>query len=170
MIVLGVDPGSTVTGYGVVAGGWTEELGAAPRLIECGVIRPPRTGDMASRLAAIHDGVAGLIGKHHPDAVSLETAFVAHNVHSALVLGQARGVILLAAAQAATPVAEYAPARVKQAVTGTGAATKVQVQHMVARLLRLSAVPKPADAADGVALALTHLLRSGRPMRRAMVG
>ncbi len=171
MIVLGVDPGSTVTGYGVVArGGVTDEAGAAPRLIECGVIRPPRTGDMAARLAAIHDGVAGLIARHHPDALSLETAFVAHNVHSALVLGQARGVILLAAAQAGATVAEYAPAVVKQAVTGTGAATKVQVQQMVARLLRLASAPKPSDAADGVALALTHLLRSGRVLKRAVVG
>lgn len=171
MIVLGVDPGSTVTGYGVVArGGVTDEAGAAPRLLECGVIRPPRSGDMAARLAAIHDGVADLLDQHRPDTLSLETAFVAHNVHSALVLGQARGVVLLAAAHAGVPVAEYAPAMVKQAVTGTGAATKAQVQQMVARLLRLASAPKPSDAADGVALALTHLLRTGRPLRRAMVG
>lgn len=170
MIVLGVDPGSTVTGYGVVARGVTDDAGAAPRLIECGVIRPPRTGDMAARLAAIHDGVAGLLHKHRPDVLSLETAFVSQNIHSALVLGQARGVILLAAAQAGATVAEYAPAVVKQAVTGTGAASKAQVQQMVARLLRLASAPRPNDAADGVALALTHVLRSGRVMRRAVVG
>ena len=168
MIVLGVDPGSTVTGYGVVER--TDEAGAAPRLVECGVIRPPRTADLAPRLAAIHEGLSTLIAKHRPDALALESVFVAHHPRSALVLGHARGVIVLAAAQAGVTLAEYTPAVVKQAVTGTGAATKVQVQQMVARLLRLAAAPRPSDAADGVALALTHLLRSGRVLKRAVVG
>jgi crossover junction endodeoxyribonuclease RuvC len=168
VIVLGVDPGSTVTGYGVVSR--ADAGGGPPRLIECGVVRPPAGRDMGRRLAAIHADITQLIARHRPDVLAIETVFVAHNARSALVLGQARGVVVLAAAQAGVAVAEYAPALVKQSVTGTGAATKVQVQHMTARLLKLAAVPKPADAADGVALALTHCLRSGRVLKRAVVG
>ncbi len=166
MIVLGVDPGSGVTGYGVVSRGDAE----APRLLECGVIRPPAATDAAQRLVAIHGEIAELIRRHRPDVVAVETVFVAHNAKSALVLGQARGVVLLAAAQAGVTLAEYQPSVVKQAVTGTGAATKAQVQQMTARLLRLAAAPQPADAADGVAIALTHCLRSGKVLRRAVVG
>ncbi len=167
MIVLGVDPGSTVTGYGLVE---RTDAAGQPRLLECGVIRPPRTPDLAQRLAVIHQEIATLIARHRPDALALETVFVAHNARSALVLGQARGVIVLAAVQNNVALAEYQPALVKQAVTGTGAATKVQVQQMVARLLRLAKPPEPNDAADGVALALTHLLRQGRVLKRAVVG
>ena len=166
MIVLGVDPGSNVTGYGVV--GRTEA--GPPRLIECGVVRAPAGKEAAQRLAAIHAAIAELIRRHRPDVLSIETVFVAHNARSALVLGQARGVVLLAAAQAGVPLAEYQPSVVKQAVTGTGAATKVQVQQMTARLLHLAAPPRPADAADGVAIALTHCLRAGKVLRRAGVG
>jgi crossover junction endodeoxyribonuclease RuvC len=166
VIVLGVDPGSTVTGYGVVSRGAAD----APRLLECGVVRPPAGDDMPRRLAAIHAAITQLIQRHHPDVLAIENVFVAHNARSALVLGQARGVIVLAAAQASVPLAEYAPTVVKQAVTGTGAATKTQVQQMTARLLRLAAPPRPSDAADGVALALTHCLRSGKVLRRAVVG
>ena len=166
MIVLGVDPGSAVTGYGVVS---RAEAGP-PRLLECGVVRPPAGRGLPERLAAIHHDLATLIERHHPDVLAIESVFVRHNVRSALVLGQARGVVLLAAAQAGVAVAEYAPAVVKQAVTGTGAATKAQVQQMVARLLRLASPPRPADAADGVAIALTHCVRSGRTRKRAVVG
>lgn len=166
MIVLGVDPGSAVTGYGVVS----RADGGTYRLLECGVIRPPVTRAMAQRLAVIHAEITQLIARHRPDVLAIETVFVAHNARSALVLGQARGVIMLAAAQGNVTLAEYAPSVVKQAVTGTGAATKVQVQHMTARLLRLASPPSPADAADGVALALTHCLRSGRVLKRAVVG
>ena len=155
MIVLGVDPGTAATGYGVV-----ERPASGPsRLIECGVIRPPAKGSLARRLAVIHEEITLLLSRHHPDVLALETAFVAHNARSALVLGQARGVIMLAAAQAGLDVAEYAPRQVKSAVTGAGGATKPQVARMVARLLRLRQAPKPSDAADGVAVALTHLLR-----------
>ena len=166
MIVLGVDPGSNVTGYGVVS---RTEAGQ-PRLVECGVVRPPAVKDAAQKLAAIHAEIAELIRRHRPDVVSIETVFVAHNARSALVLGQARGVVLLAAAQAGVPLAEYQPSVVKQAVTGTGAATKAQVQQMTARLLRLASPPSPADAADGVAIALTHCLRTGKVLKRAVVG
>lgn len=166
MIVLGVDPGSAVTGYGVVDRADAGTL----RLLECGVVRAPAGRALAQRLEAIHAEIARLIDRHRPDALALESAFVAHNARSALVLGQARGVIMLAAAQRSLALAEYPPSVVKQAVTGTGAATKVQVQGMTMRLLRLAAPPRPADAADGVALAITHCLRSGRVLKRAVVG
>jgi crossover junction endodeoxyribonuclease RuvC len=165
VIVLGVDPGTAATGYGVVAR--TDQ--GTHRLVECGVIRPPRGGPLAGRLAVIHDEVMVLIGRHHPDWIAVEDVFVHQNVRSALVLGHARGVVLLAAARAGLPVAEYNPREVKAAVTGVGAATKVQMQLMVARLLRLKTPPEPADAADGVAIALTHCLRR-RTLRRAVVG
>jgi crossover junction endodeoxyribonuclease RuvC len=166
VIVLGVDPGSAVTGYGVVDRADAGTL----RLLECGVVRAPAGRPLAQRLETIHSEIARLIERHRPDALALESVFVAHNVKSALVLGQARGVIMLAAAQRGLALAEYPPSVVKQAVTGTGAATKVQVQAMTMRLLRLAAPPKPADAADGVALAITHCLRSGRVLKRAVVG
>jgi len=167
VIVLGVDPGTAATGYGVVE---RPEDGGPPRLIECGVIRPPARGTLARRLAVIHGELAALIGRHRPGAVAVESVFVSRNARSALVLGHARGVILLAAEQAGLAVAEYAPRQVKAAVVGAGAATKPQVGLMVARLLRLRAAPEPADAADGVAVALTHCLTGLRRFRRAKVG
>jgi crossover junction endodeoxyribonuclease RuvC len=165
VIVLGVDPGTAATGYGVV-----ERPDAGPvRLIECGVVRPPAQRPLAEKLAVIFEELTHLIARHRPDAVAVENVFVARNVRSSLVLGHARGVILLAAARAGLPVAEYAPREVKSAVAGAGGATKTQIQLMVARLLRLKTPPEPADAADGVAIALTHLLKS-RTFRRAVVG
>lgn len=166
MIVLGVDPGTAVTGYGVVS-----RPGPGPhRLLECGVIRTPSGAPLDRRLAAIFDGVTELIARHRPDAVAIESVFVQRNAKSALVLGHARGVVLLAAARAAVPLAEYAPATVKKAVVGAGAATKDQVGRTLARVLGLRQPPAPADAADGVAIALTHCLRAGRTFRRAAVG
>jgi crossover junction endodeoxyribonuclease RuvC len=166
VIVLGVDPGTAATGYGVV-----ERPPAGPyRLIECGVVRPRSRDSLARRLAAIHEDVALLISRHRPDSLAVESVFVARNARSALVLGHARGVVLLAAAQADIPVAEYAPRAVKAAVAGAGSATKQQIALMVTRLLRLRTPPRPADAADGVAVALAHCLAAGRPLRRAVVG
>jgi crossover junction endodeoxyribonuclease RuvC len=166
VIVLGVDPGTSATGYGVLE---RPEAGTA-RLIECGVIRPPAGRPLAVRLVAIFDEITALVERHRPDVVAVETVFVAHNARSALVLGHARGVVLLAVARADLPLAEYAPRMVKKAVVGTGDATKGQVQAMVARILRLKTAPRPSDAADGVAIALTHCLRTGRALRRAVVG
>ena len=164
MIVLGVDPGTAVTGYGVV-----ERPDAGPsRLVECGVIRPPARAPLATRLDALFEELTELAARHRPAVLAVENVFVAHNARSALILGHARGVILLAGARAGVTIAEYAPREIKAAVAGTGAATKTQVQLMVARLLRLKSVPKPADAADGVAVALTHCLRT-RVLRRAVV-
>jgi crossover junction endodeoxyribonuclease RuvC len=165
VIVLGIDPGTAATGYGLV-----ERPDAGPnRLLECGVIRPPARATLAGKLNAIFQELEGLIARHHPDALAVENVFVARNVKSALVLGHARGVVLLAAARAGIAVADYAPRDVKAAVVGRGAATKLQIQQMVARLLRLKSPPTPADAADGVAVALTHCLRT-RTLRRAVVG
>ena len=165
MIVLGVDPGTAVTGYGLVE----RPAAGSARLVECGVIRPPARAPLADKLNAIFEELTRLIEFHRPDVLAVENVFVAVNVRSALVLGHARGVVMLAGARGALPVAEYAPRDIKAAVAGTGAATKVQVQRMVAHLLRLKSAPEPSDAADGVAVALTHCLRS-RVMRRAVVG
>ena len=157
-LVLGVDPGTATTGYGVVEA----EPGRPGRLVECGVLRTGAGAPLAERLASLHDGMRDLLQHHHPDVVAVESIFYAKNVRSSLVLSHARGVILLAAAQAGVPVAEFAPAFVKKAVVGRGRATKAQVGFMVQQLLRLRQAPRPADAADGVAIALTYLL-TARP-------
>ncbi len=164
--MLGLDPGTATTGYGVVE----QPAPGGNRLVECGVVRTDATSPFEQRLAQIYDAVAVLIARHRPAAVAVESVFVARNPRSALVLGHARGAALLAAAKARVPVSEYAPARVKKTVVGAGAATKHQVQRMTARLLRLAAPPAPDDAADGVAVALTHCMRGARTFRRAAVG
>lgn len=152
---MGVDPGSAVVGYGVVSGG----TGETPRLVECGVLRTEAAAEFPDRLRTIHEGMATLLERHQPDAVAVEQIFYGKNVRTTVVLGHARGVILLSAAEAGIPVAEYSPAVIKKTVVGRGGAAKRQVGYMVAQLLRLRAAPTPADAADGVAVALTHLLR-----------
>jgi len=139
------------------------------RLIECGVIRTNATQSLALRLGTLFDGLTELLERHRPDAVAVEGLFHGRNARSALVLGHARGVVLLAATRAGLAVAEISPAEVKRAVTGTGAATKPQVGAMVMRLLRLASSPAPADAADGVAIALTHMLRV-QPRARMLAG
>jgi crossover junction endodeoxyribonuclease RuvC len=165
MRVLGVDPGTATLGYGVVE---AEPRGAA-RLVECGIIRTRASDPFPARLKIIHDGIRELIERHRPDCVAVEDAFYAKNVRTTIALSQARGVILLAAEQAAVEIAEYEPRLVKKAVVGTGAALKPQVAYMVAQILRLRTPPSPADAADGVAVALTHVLRmaSGSAVRVA---
>ena len=155
MKVLGIDPGTAVTGYGVV-----ERL-EGPRvagLVECGVIRTNARAALALRLQEIHEGVTELIARHRPDVLAVEDVFFARNVRTTVVLGHARGVVLLAGAQAGIAVHEFPPAEIKKAVVGTGSATKEQVQFMLMRLLRLRAVPHPSDAADGVAAALTYCM------------
>lgn len=156
MIVLGIDPGTQVTGFGVVRG----EGPTGMTLVECGVIRTQADHPLPARLRQIHDGVAELLHRHRPDVLSIEDVFYARNVRTTVILGHARGVILLAGEQAGVRVHEMAPAAIKKAVVGAGAATKEQVQFMTTRLLRLKTVPKPADAADGVAAALAYLMGS----------
>jgi crossover junction endodeoxyribonuclease RuvC len=156
--VLGVDPGTAVTGYGVIeTGNGAPGLG---RLIECGVISFARLSPLPRRLHELHTHITDLIARHRPTALAVENAFYRKNVQTTLVLGHARGVILLAAAQAGLLIAHYAPATVKKTVAGAGGAPKAQVGAMVARLLKLKHAPAPADAADGVAVALTHILRA----------
>ena len=172
MIVLGIDPGTAVTGYGVVVGDgesplFANQASAAPRLIECGVIRTPARAPLAQRLKDIFDGVSELIARHRPDALAVEDVFFARNVRTTVVLGHARGVVLLAGERAGIAVHEYAPALIKKTVVGRGAATKEQVQFMVTRLLRLKSPPHPADAADGVACALTCVMSAGLERLRA---
>jgi crossover junction endodeoxyribonuclease RuvC len=159
MIVLGIDPGTAVTGYGVVKG----EPSIAPRLIECGVIRTRSRDSLPRRLQEIHAGVRELIERHRPDCLAIEDVFYARNVRTTIVLGHARGVILLAAVEARIEICEYPPAEIKKAIVGTGGATKLQIQYMVTRLLRLKTAPEPADAADGVAAALTRVMASPLP-------
>ena len=153
MIVLGIDPGTEVTGYGVVGGD-----AGAPSLIECGVIRTTAREPLPARLASIYEGVCELLERHKPSIMSIEDVFYAKNVRTTVTLGHARGVILLAAQQRGVAVREFSPAAIKKAVAGTGSGTKEQVQFMVTKLLRLKSAPKPADAADGVAAALAFLL------------
>ncbi len=152
--ILGIDPGTAVTGYGVVE---PSSQGAGD-LIECGVIRTNPRQELWHRLDALHDGVLQLIDKHHPDTMALESVFYAKNVRTTVVLAHARGVILLAGARAGLAIAEFPPATVKKVVSGAGGATKSQVAYMVQRLLNLKEPPTPNDAADGVAVALTFLL------------
>jgi len=153
VIVLGIDPGTASTGYGVVKG---DGLGLVS-LVECGVIRTRAREPLATRLLEIYEGVSELIARHRPDALSVEDVFYAKNVRTTVVLGHARGVVLLAGEQAKIKIAELPPAVIKKAVVGTGVATKEQVQFMLTRLLKLKSVPQPSDAADGVAAALAYL-------------
>jgi crossover junction endodeoxyribonuclease RuvC len=117
---------------------------------------------MSKRLETIYDGVSELIAKHQPTTVAVETAFLKSNVQTTVTLGQARGMVLLAAAKAGAEIAEFTPATVKKSVSGTGGADKRQVAYMVQRLLRLKESPKPDDAADACAIALTYIISSGR--------
>ncbi|MFQ5513375.1 MAG: crossover junction endodeoxyribonuclease RuvC [Myxococcota bacterium] len=150
MRILGIDPGSRATGYGVV-----EREGASLRRVGGGVIRSEGGVTLAARLARIHAELRRVIGEHRPDAAALEAVFSARNPRSALLLGQARGAALAACGGAGLTAAEYSPSQVKQAVVGYGAADKRQVQLMVQRLLALGA-PCPSDESDALAVAICH--------------
>jgi crossover junction endodeoxyribonuclease RuvC len=162
--VLGVDPGTAVTGYGVVV----RRGGGAVSLVECGVIRTSASHKLPSRIREIYEGVAELIERHAPSVVCVEEVYHGKNARSALTLGHSRAAILLAAALHGVPVSEYTAVEIKKAVTGTGRATKDQVGFMVQQQLRLRAAPAPADAADGVAAALCHLIMAGAPTMAAL--
>lgn len=152
--VLGIDPGTATTGYGLVEA----DAGRPGRLLECGVLRTSAGAPLSARLVTLHAGMRELVAQHRPDVVAMEGVFYAKNVRTSLVLSHARGVLMLAAAEAGVPVEELAPAAVKKAVVGRGRATKAQIGFMVQQLLRLRRPPEPADAADGVAVALACLL------------
>lgn len=151
LIILGIDPGSSVTGYGVI-----RARGMDAELVRCGVVRLRGEG-VAGRLVELYDRLCGVIGEWSPDEVALEEPFTRVNPRSAFVLGKAQAVAVLAAAHAGLPVFEYTPAAVKQAVAAYGRASKEQVQEMVRLQLGLAAPPQPADAADALAVALCHL-------------
>lgn len=163
---MGVDPGLTRCGVGVVAGG----PGHPPRLLAAGVIRTPADLEPSRRLLAIHDGLEEWWATHHPDAVAVERVFAQHNRASVTGTSQAAGLAMLVAARHGLPVALHTPSEVKAAISGSGRAGKAQVGLMVARVLRLAAPPSPADAADAVALAVTHLWRGAAQSRLEEVG
>lgn len=163
MIVLGVDPGSLITGYGVI-----EFCNGKMRVLDCDAIRNEGERSMALRLQRIFERLTIVIEKHNPDEFAIETAFYGKNAQSALKLGQARGVAILTAVLREIPTAEYSPREVKKAVVGNGAASKVQIQQMVMAMLRLKSPPKFIDTTDALAVAICHLHRSsggGRPSR-----
>jgi crossover junction endodeoxyribonuclease RuvC len=162
MRVLGIDPGSETTGWGVVEG---DGHGHKYRLIEFGVVKLSTAASFSSRLLKISRGLEEIITRLNPDACAIEDAFHATNPKVTLKLGQVRGVVLLAAESAALEIAEYSPRRVKQTVAGYGNADKRQVQEMVRVLLSLTSVPEPHDAADALAVAICHFHHAGISQR-----
>ncbi len=156
MRVIGIDPGTAITGYGVV-----ESEGNRLRAVTYGVIRTRSDIPVANRLEQIYDGLKEVIAEHKPQAASIEKLFVSRNPAMALAIGQARGASLLAAASMALEVAEFTPLEIKQAVVGYGKADKSQVQQMVKVLLGLAEIPRPDDAADALAVAICRLHTSG---------
>lgn len=160
MKVLGVDPGTRACGYAVV-----QMDGAALKPLDFGVVQS-KAKSLAERLRSIHEGLMAVIERFEPDVLALEGAFYGVNARTAIMIGESRGIVLLAAARAGLQLAEYPPAVVKKAVVGTGRAHKSQVQQMVAELLNLPEVPKSEDAADALAIAICHCHRarfSGEP-------
>lgn len=151
MIILGIDPGLAIVGYGVID---SQKGGSRP--IDCGVINTPKEDSVPVRLSKIYDGMISLIERYKPDCIAIEELFFNTNITTGINVAQARGVILLACTQKKLKMYEYTPLQIKQALTGYGKAEKKQIQFMVTRLLNLKAVPKPDDAADGLAVALTH--------------
>ncbi len=163
MRVLGVDPGLTRCGVGVIEGA----PGSTCRLVHVEVVRTDPDADLADRLLALDDDVRAAVARWRPDAVAVERVFSQHNVRTVMGTAQAGAVAILAAARAGLPVATYTPSEVKAAVTGSGTADKGQVTAMVTRLLKLPAAPRPADAADALALAICHVWKGGTQARLA---
>jgi crossover junction endodeoxyribonuclease RuvC len=149
VIVLGIDPGTAATGYGIV-----ERTGSKLRVVDYGCLETLSTQALPQRLLEIHHGVQELIATHNPRFIGVERLFFNRNVQTAFAVGQARGVVLLAAAERGIPVFEYGPHEVKMAVTGYGRAAKDQVQRMVQVVLGMSVLPRPDDAADALAVAI----------------
>jgi crossover junction endodeoxyribonuclease RuvC len=163
MRVLGVDPGLTRCGLGVVDGA----PGQPPSLVAAGVIRTAAADDIAARLLALEGEIDSWLARHHPDAVAVERVFSQHNVRTVMGTAQAGAVAVLCAARRGLPVALHTPSEVKAAVTGHGRAGKAQVTMMVTRLLRMADPPRPADTADALALAICQLWRGGTRARLA---
>jgi crossover junction endodeoxyribonuclease RuvC len=157
MRVLGIDPGLTRCGIGIVSGA----PGSALSLDGVGVIMTPTDADLDHRLLSLHSEITQWVQKYSPDVVAVERVFSQHNVRTVMGTAQAAGIALLVAAQNNIPVFMHTPSEVKAAVTGSGRANKLQVSEMVKRLLNLQEIPKPADSADALALAICHIWRGG---------
>lgn len=151
MRILGIDPGLAIVGYGVI----DSEKGVY-RPVDCGVINTPKEVSLPERLELIYKGMGELIDTFKPDQVAIEELFFTKNITTGITVAEARGVILLACKQSGLPMFEYTPNQIKQSLTGYGKADKKQIQFMITRLLGLKAIPKPDDAADALAIALTH--------------
>ena len=164
MIILGIDPGFAIVGWGVI-----EYKDNTHRPVAFGAITTRANTDFNLRLRQIYDDTVELLGKAKPDAVAVEKLYFTTNVTTGIQVAQARGVILLAAQQAGVPIYEYTPLQVKTAVTGYGKAKKPQVMEMTRRLLRLKEVPKPDDTADALAIAITHTQAAGTSLRDYML-
>ena len=152
-LVLGIDPGTATTGFGLVR----EKNDGSLEMVEYGIISTPKDETAHQRLVLLYDEVKKILKEYKPVSVAVEKLFFQRNISTAIAVGQARGVVMLAIAQADLDVAEYTPNEVKQAVAGYGSADKKQVQEMVKVLLALPTIPKPDDAADALAIAITHL-------------
>ncbi len=153
MLVLGIDPGTATTGFGLVR----EHDDGALEAVHYGVITTPARTPMAERLQQLYHDMTELIATYQPDSAAIETLFFGKNVTTAITVAQGRGVILLALAEAGLPIREYKPAEIKQAIAGYGNADKLQVQEMIRQLLALDELPRPDDAADGLGVAITDL-------------
>ena len=153
MLVLGIDPGIAITGYGLVR----EDAAGNLLAVDYGVVRTPSKDPMPERLRQIYHQIYEIANLHQPDSSAVEKLFFQSNVKTAISVGQGRGVAILALAEAEIPVAEYTPMEIKQAVAGYGGADKYQVQHMIRALLNLDDIPQPDDAADALAVAICHL-------------
>ena len=161
MLILGLDPGTAITGFGLI-----DARGASYDLVEYGTLRTSPPASAAARLVTLYDALLELLHRVQPEQVAIEELFFNRNTTTAVPVGQARGVLLLGCAQQKLPIAEYTPLQVKQALTGYGRAEKQQIQYMVARLLRMDAPPKNDDAADALAIAITHAhYYNGRKLR-----
>jgi crossover junction endodeoxyribonuclease RuvC len=152
MRIIGIDPGTGILGFGVI----DVEKGGQPRLVDAGVIRTPVHEDDAVRLLTIYDELTEIVTQTKPQQMSVEKLFFSRNVTTAMTVSQARGVVLLVAMQAGLQIHEYTPMQIKQAITGYGSADKKQMQEMVKVILHLKTIPKPDDAADALAAALTY--------------
>jgi len=151
VIIIGIDPGTRITGYGII-----KVEGNTHKIVDYGCIKPPTDLKITDRYLVIFNGVEELVKKYRPNALIVETQYMQKNVQSAIKLGMARGAVVIAARKEDVPVFEYAPTKAKLAVVGNGRASKAQVQGMVQRLLNLAEPPEPEDAADALALAICH--------------
>ena len=161
MVILGIDPGYAIVGFGILS-----SEGGTQKLLACGAINTEAGVPMPQRLLRIAEDLEALIGQFKPDVMAIEELFFNNNITTGIGVAQARGVIVMTAAKMGLPIAEYNPSQVKQAVAGYGKAEKKQVMEMTKRLLKLSAVPKPDDAADAVAIALCHARSSTSLLRQ----